>query len=116
MATVYLRDPSGFASPQRYLVPAMAAVLIVGAVEYLQRVFVFYPDQVRIRILWFWRTVKLPPRIDIGITARREVVLTEVANGRRVLRIPRDYTRSGKLAPELVTYYQGWQRFGDEVI
>jgi hypothetical protein len=75
--------------------------MILGAIEYLQRIFVFYPDKVRIRTVWLWRTVAVPPRIRIDITGHDEVILTDAVTGRRCLRIPRDYTLSGKLARDL---------------
>jgi len=113
---VFLREWAHFQLFAQILIPSTAIVMIVISVDYFQRVLLFCPDRVRVRVLWVWRTIMLPPQIILRVSPLGEIILSESVTGRRCFRVGRDFTRSGRLTSELEAYYRRWRRIGDPVV
>lgn len=83
---------------------------VVLGVDYFQRIYLFRPDEVKIRYLFIWKTYKLPSLIVVTESDLKETVLWNASSQTQILRVPRDYYRRGALPKQLQVFYKGCRR------
>lgn len=84
-----------------FLMPLATALFLFGGLDALQRRYVVEESQVHMRILFMWKTRRLPNNITIKTNRYGQLILRDRVTNRVVLRIPREYNRNDSLGRRL---------------
>ena len=84
-----------------YLLGGGALVFFLLLLDALQRRYEIDRASVAMRVLFFWRTVTIPPGVQVTTNERGDAVLAHPERKRALLTIPKDYDRTGELANRL---------------
>lgn len=92
----------------------LAAVMLIAAAEFPFREYVFTPSRAR-GWYWFrWHESVLPKSV-IVVADEGAILLADAQTGRVLLRVTREFTRSGKLAEQLESFYRSHGKLAEEV-
>jgi len=83
----------------------MIIFLPIIGIDYLQRVYRFEIDEIKVRYFFYWKTIALPTQILITQNELKQVQIQDAADGRDLLKIPKDYNFDNKLPMTLKTFY-----------
>lgn len=83
----------------------MILFLTIIGVDYLQRIYRFEIDKIKVRYFFYWKTIALPTQILITQNELKQVQIQDAADGRELLKIPKDYNFDNKLPITLKTFY-----------
>jgi hypothetical protein len=83
----------------------LAAVTLIAAAEFPFREYVFTPSRAR-GWYWFrWHESVLPQHVLV-VACGGAVLLADAQTGHVLLRVTREFTRAGKLAEQLESFYR----------
>lgn len=81
-------------------------VMVVVALDYLQRQYRFVHDRIQVRFLYLWKKYPLPVQLQIRQNELKQVLFQDAADGKEIIKIPKDYSNNGKLVADLQAFYR----------
>ena len=91
------------------IIAVLAGMMILGAIEFPFREYVFTPSVARAWYWFQWHESALPPRVVVFLDSFA-VLLADAETGRILLRVTREFTRAGELAHTLEHFYRSHGR------